>query len=98
MVNNMPIPDAITIEEHKKQVIALLREAEVILPEDWEIEIEVRPYLGSDIQYGTRLPDEKVLWFLVYSARYPTTWNVWIREAIAEIAGYFKAKGIGIPA
>jgi len=90
----MPIPDAETIEIHKQEVIDGLKKLGISLPEGWEIEIEVRPYLGYDIKYGTKLPDKKILWFSVYSAGYPTSWDHWIKDSLAEIAAHFIEKGI----
>jgi len=90
----MPIPNAEAIEKRKQEVIDGLKGLGITFPEDWEIEIDVSPYLGYDIKYGTKLPDEKILWFSVYSAGYPTSWDYWIKNSLAEIAAHFIEKGI----
>lgn len=83
---------------HKVEVREGLVKRDVKLPDDWIIDIDVKPYLGHDISYGLK-HDEKTkegngIWFSVYSARYPNTWYGWLEVSLDELAKHIKEKGI----
>lgn len=85
----MPLPSDSDLERHREEVRNGLRERGVDIPKGWDIDIEVKPYLGFDIQYGFKRDSDgkpNGLWFLVYSARYPSTWYGWLNCALGEIA------------
>jgi len=93
----MTIPSDETIEKHRQEVREGLLKRGIAYPEDWAIEIEVRPYLGYDIRYGCGTiedPNAKSLRFSVYSARYPSTWYTWIERALDEIAEHLAKKAL----
>ena len=68
------------------------------LPDDWTIDIKVKPWMGCDISYGIKrqeLTQEPIgLWFEVYSARYPNTWYDWFEVSVNEIAFHIRANEI----
>ena len=58
--------------------------------------IEVTPYLGYDVKYSVKRNEETKelngLWFFVYFAKYPSTWYVWLKESLEQIATHILDK------
>lgn len=73
------IPSKETIKEHEEYI-----HDELELNDEWDIEVDVRPYVMADLFYEIH-GDEKKIEVIVYSARYPQTWSNHVDEAISEM-------------
>lgn len=77
------IPTEGVIKGHEQYV-----QGELNLNDEWNVDVDVRPYLMTDLFYEIH-PKEKRVEILVYSARYPSTWQQHIGNAIEKMKSGF---------
>ncbi|MDD3493560.1 MAG: hypothetical protein PHU95_00655 [Candidatus Thermoplasmatota archaeon] len=75
----MPLPTP----EDKEAMVEEMRRL-IGPPDDWTVEVDVRPYLAFAMGY-TLNKERKHILIEVYSARYPTSYTSWRHEVAREI-------------
>jgi hypothetical protein len=74
------IPDKKEIEDMQTEMRELIG-----LPDDWDVKIEVQPYLFYDMRYEIK-KTEKTIDIKIYSATFPESYLQWRKNVAIEIA------------